>query len=761
MQINYFVFFSIAGLANLLLLIIIYFSKERLQSRENNIYKLLMLCTCIGIVNEIVMVYFVPFLEQNYIVKEVISKSFLVICELWILLLASYTMTVSKKISNLDTKNINKSQIILGLVFVICAVFTSLLPIEYAYNDSHTSWLYTYGLSTKMVFISGLVFIFISIFYVLKNKERYKDKRFIPIYTYIALSIVVSILQQINPTMLLISYTETVIMNLMYFTIENPDLNLLRQVEIAREHAEKANRAKTDFLSSMSHEIRTPLNAIVGFSEMIQTEDDMNEIKNEAKDIVMASHTLLEIVNGILDISKIEANKMEIVNKDYELLPELENISKLMLPRIGEKPLELRCKFAEDIPHVLYGDIAKIKEVITNILTNAVKYTEEGHIDFEVNCINQKEQSSLVIKVADTGRGIKKDQIDKLFTKFQRLDEDKNTTIEGTGLGLAITKSLVEMMGGKIIVNSEYGKGSTFTIYLKQKIVKLHKESDKKEYDDRDDYDFTGYTILVVDDNQLNLKVATKLLNRYNITVETASDGFECIDKIKAGNKYDLVLLDDMMPRMKGTETLTRLKQDPNYSIPTIALTANAITGMKEQYMSMGFNDYLGKPIEKMELLRVLSKFLKPKVNNNNVKEEKIEVKEEPIEKIEIDEKPTNSKKILVVDDNQINIKIASKMLEKYNYDIDTASSGQESIDKVKNTKYDLIFMDHMMPGMDGIQTLNELKKIDGFNTPVIALTADAIVGSKEKFLEAGFDDYISKPIDRNYLDELIKKILG
>ena len=734
---------------------IIFKIKKSINTPETKIYSYILLVNLIGLILHLLC----DIVSYNYhsipqIFSLFIYKSYLFHFFIFSLLILRYTFLIIYD-NKIDHKRLTRMFYFLSVVVLFSIIA---LPNE-LYQDFENLIFYTNGSDVKLMFIIvGIIEVAIFLL-LITNIRKINNKKTIPILLFLSTSIITTVVQRMHPELIISDCVDSFTCLLMYFTIENPDVKLLAQVELAKEHAEKANRAKTDFLSSMSHEIRTPLNAIVGFSEMIQTEDDMDEIKSEAKDIVMASHTLLEIVNGILDISKIEANKMEIVNKEYELLPELENLSKLMIPRIGDKPLELRCKFAEDIPDVMYGDIAKIKEVITNILTNAVKYTEEGHIDFEVNCINEKDFSSLVIKVADTGRGIKKDQIDKLFTKFQRLDEDKNTTIEGTGLGLAITKSLVEMMGGKIIVNSEYGEGSTFTIYLKQKIVKLHKESDKKVYDDRDDYDFSGYTVLVVDDNQLNLKVATKLLNRYNITVDTASDGFECIDKIKAGNQYDLVLLDDMMPRMKGTETLTRLKQDSNYSIPTIALTANAITGMKEQYISMGFNDYLGKPIEKMELLRVLSKYLNKR---KNIVKENPDIKEEKVEKIEIEESNNyNDKKILVVDDNKINIKIATKMLEKYNCVIESASSGQECLDKVKTTKYDIIFMDNMMPGMDGIETLKELKKIDGFNTPVIVLTADAITGSKERFLNEGFDDYISKPIDRNYLDEVVTKILN
>ena len=273
------------------------------------------------------------------------------------------------------------------------------------------------------------------------------------------------------PQLFIIGFVFSLIVIIMYFTIENPDVKLLNELELAKQNAERANEAKTDFLSSMSHEIRTPLNAIVGFSNSILEDETIEEAKAEAKDIIMASQNLLEIVNGILDISKIEAGKMEIVEVEYCPLEVFDNIAKLIKPRIGEKPIELKTNFSPDIPAVLYGDMNKVREVITNLLTNAAKYTEKGIIDLSVQCINTKNKSKLVISVEDTGRGIKPDKIDKLFTKFQRLEEDKNTDIEGTGLGLAITKSLVDMLDGKIEVDSTYGKGSTFTVTLNQRIV--------------------------------------------------------------------------------------------------------------------------------------------------------------------------------------------------------------------------------------------------------------------------------------------------
>ncbi len=391
-----------------------------------------------------------------------------------------------------------------------------------------------------------------------------------------------------------------------------------RMLKLEKEAADESNKAKSNFLANMSHEIRTPMNAIIGMDEMILRESRDERIRKYAFDIQSAGRTLLSIINDILDLSKIESGKMEIIPVEYDISSVLNDLVNMTRGKAEDKGLLYEMKVDPDIPSTLLGDEIRVRQIMLNVINNAIKYTAEGSVVVEVSF--DCEKSRLMIKVSDTGMGIRKEDMGKLFDSFRRLEETKNRKVEGTGLGLNITKQLLQMMNGEILVDSKYGEGSTFTILIRQEIVDetpigafsehlARSQAEAEVY--RPTLTAPGAKALIVDDNEMNLEVIAALLEDTKVKVVLAQSGEECLEKMRR-QTFDVVFLDQMMPGLSGTQTLRQMKREHlAEDTPVIALTADAIVGARDSYINEGFTDYLSKPVMYEDLEEILRKYLR------------------------------------------------------------------------------------------------------------------------------------------------------
>ena len=515
-------------------------------------------------------------------------------------------------------------------------LYVYLFYIVFCLINIWTSWIVGYDVATN-TFVHGPMYIAVGYgvpmyFLVYALAIFVKDIRQLDsrvIITMVSSILIAALAMAFQPLLYnkvrLIVLGVSLAMILWYLSIENYDtqrlVSMTKQLQTAEQKALEASLAKNTFLANMSHEIRTPMNAVLGLDEMILKSTNKEEIDEYARTIQGAGKTLLSIINDILDFSKIETGRLEFVAEPYELGELIEDVNQLMIVRAEQKELEFRIKIDETLPNFLVGDEMRVRQIMLNLLNNAIKYTEKGYVQLSITGVPRGEMVMLKIAIKDSGIGIKEEDIKHLFKSFERLDETRHHSVEGAGLGLAIVQQLLELMGGEVKVESEYGKGSTFTVYLPQEIKsqesiaearKKAEEKKKQEEIAPEQMIAPDAKVLVVDDNRVNLMVAKGLLKDTLVQVTTCESGKACL-KLIAENHYDIIFLDHMMPDMDGMETFRKMQTmegNLNRDVPVVVFTANAMAGMKEQYLAVGFTDYISKPIDSKRFKTVLFKHI-------------------------------------------------------------------------------------------------------------------------------------------------------
>ena len=592
MKINTTIFLTIISLFYSVLLMIAYFSKDKIKTLENKVYSKLIIINFIGIILELFCTIFAGYAKDYLVFYTILNKLFLVELTIWCSIFSVYVFLISSKKEKNELKSYLKKVSIFHIVIDVITMFLIfVLPVQFNINDLGYV-MYSYGPSVNIVFISSTLYIILMFTCLIRNFKNVKSKKYLPIYVYMVIGVLVGIVQKLHPEILAFTSMEAFITVIMYFTIENPDKKLLEEIHTPKKIADAANEDKSMLIYNMMNEVKSIASDINKSSEVILNSNNLEENRFFAREIISSNNKLYSMANNIYNIDVIDDINVKTVKNKYNIKLLLKEVISKNKELFEDKDISFRFNIDSNLPNTLYGDSINLKNVLNTIIGNSYKYTDKGYVELSVNAIFKKDIVRLIIKIEDSGIGIKAEDLDKCL--------NKNTKDQNSLYG---ARKTINIMGGNLLISSEYNKGTIVTIILDQKIYTNNK-------DNYDNY-VNNKKILIIDDNNSSIKLISKILDKHNILYDSSNLGKEALDRIRKGDKYDLILLDEDMPYMNGISVMNKLNKIKGFDTKVILLTKNSNIIYDDIYKDSGFSDYIIKPINKDDLMNKINKYLK------------------------------------------------------------------------------------------------------------------------------------------------------
>lgn len=593
MKINTTIFLTIISFFYSVLLMIAYFSKDKIKTLENKVYSKLIIINFIGIILELFCTIFAGYAKDYLVFYTILNKLFLVELTIWCSVFSVYVFLISSKKEKNELKSYLKKVSVFHIVIDVITMFLIfVLPVQFNINDLGYV-MYSYGPSVNIVFISSTLYIILMFTCLIRNFKNIKNKKYLPIYVYMVIGVLVGIVQKLHPEILAFTSMEAFITVIMYFTIENPDKKLLEEIHTSKKIADAANEDKSMLIYNMMNEVKSIASDINKSSEVILNSNNLEENRFFAREIISSNNKLYSMANNIYNIDVIDDINVKTVKNKYNIKLLLKEVISKNKELFDDKDISFRFNIDSNLPNTLYGDSINLKNVLNTIIGNSYKYTDKGYVELSVNAIFKKDIVRLIIKIEDSGIGIKAEDLDKCL--------NKNTKDQNSLYG---ARKTINIMGGNLLISSEYNKGTIVTIILDQKI---YTDSNKDNYDNY----VNNKKILIIDDNNSSTKIISKILDKHNILYDSSNLGKEALDRIRKGDKYDLILLDEDMPYMNGINVMNKFSKIKGFDTKVILLTKNSNIIYDDIYKDSGFSDYIIKPIDKDDLMNKINKYLK------------------------------------------------------------------------------------------------------------------------------------------------------